>query len=172
MSARARDIMTRDVLTVKSDACLADLARTLVDAGVSGAAVTGVDGEIVGVVTRADLVHARAHDEVPRAVFYHQHQKLARAPATEGLTMDAMDEFDEDEIETAEEEGLTVADIMNPNIYSIDETEDVYRVAAAMDRLGVHRLLVTQGGRFVGVVSSMDLVRFMARRGPRDEAPP
>jgi CBS domain-containing protein len=52
----ARDIMTRDIVTVAPTMPVKKLAMTLIKNQISGAPVAGKNGKIVGVVSEADIV--------------------------------------------------------------------------------------------------------------------
>ena len=52
----ARDIMTRDVITVGSTATVKEAAQILTQQQLSGAPVVNQQGQIVGVVSEADIV--------------------------------------------------------------------------------------------------------------------
>ena len=51
-----RDVMTRPVKTVGPDMPLKEVARLLIDSGVSGAPVVDLRGEVLGVVSEADFL--------------------------------------------------------------------------------------------------------------------
>ena len=67
------------------------------------------------------------------------------------------DEGDVEEL-SLDEEGLLVADIMNPKIYSVREDATVPEVASMMLKGHIHRLLVTREDRAVGVITTSDLL--------------
>lgn len=52
----ARDIMTREVITVGLDAPVEEVARLLLGHRISGVPVVDATGRVVGVVTEADLI--------------------------------------------------------------------------------------------------------------------
>jgi CBS domain-containing protein len=52
----AKDIMTRDIITVSPTMSVKNLAMTLIKNQISGAPVAGTNGTIVGVVSEADIV--------------------------------------------------------------------------------------------------------------------
>ena len=58
----AKDIMTRDIITVSPTMKVKDLAMTLIKNQVSGAPVAGKDGKIIGVVSEADIVAKKGKD--------------------------------------------------------------------------------------------------------------
>ena len=52
----AKDIMTKDVISVGPAASVKELAKTLVQQQISGAPVMNKKGQIVGIVSEADIV--------------------------------------------------------------------------------------------------------------------
>ena len=58
----AKDIMTRDIITVSPTMSVKNLAMTLIKNQISGAPVAGKNGKIVGVVSEADIVGKKGKD--------------------------------------------------------------------------------------------------------------
>jgi CBS domain-containing protein len=58
----AKEIMTRDIITVAPELTVRKLAMTLVKNQISGAPVTGKNGKIVGIVSEADIVAKKGKD--------------------------------------------------------------------------------------------------------------
>jgi CBS domain-containing protein len=58
----AKDIMTRDIITVNPSMKVKDLAMTLIKNQISGAPVASKDGKIVGVVSEADIIGKKGKD--------------------------------------------------------------------------------------------------------------
>jgi CBS domain-containing protein len=58
----AKDIMTRDIITVSPTMSVKELAMTLIKNQISGAPVSSRNGEIVGVVSEADIVAKKGKD--------------------------------------------------------------------------------------------------------------
>ena len=69
-----------------------------------------------------------------------------------------------------ESDDLLVRDIMTPTVYTVPENTPVAKIARTMVAGRIHRLMVTRGGRVVGIVTSLDLVRLLAGKTPRREA--
>ena len=59
---QAKDIMTRDIITVSPTMSIKNLAMTLIKNQISGAPVAGKNGKIVGVVSEADIVAKKGKD--------------------------------------------------------------------------------------------------------------
>jgi CBS domain-containing protein len=145
----ASDLMNPEVLTVRDDMTARELAAYLIENEISGAPVADAEGRLVGVVSLVDVA-AAASGEGSRLVrdgsayFIHDWE--------EGL-----DEGDVEEL-SLDEEGLRVADIMNPKIYSVREDATVPEIASMMLKGHIHRLLVTREDRAVGVITTSDLL--------------
>jgi CBS domain-containing protein len=58
----AKDLMTRDVITVSSTLTVKQLAMMLIKNQISGAPVANKNGKIVGVVSEADIVSKKGKD--------------------------------------------------------------------------------------------------------------
>ena len=58
----AKNIMTRDVITVTPTMTIKNLAMTLIKNQISGAPVAAKNGKIVGVVSEADIVGKKGKD--------------------------------------------------------------------------------------------------------------
>lgn len=58
----AKDIMTRDIITVTPTMTVKNLAMTLIKNQISGAPVSSKNGKIVGVVSETDIVAKRGKD--------------------------------------------------------------------------------------------------------------
>jgi CBS domain-containing protein len=59
---QAKDIMTREIITVSPTMKIRSLAMTLIKNQISGAPVAGKNGKIVGVVSEADIVAKKGKD--------------------------------------------------------------------------------------------------------------
>lgn len=59
---QAKDIMTRDIITVNPGMTVRNLAQTLIRNQISGAPVAGKNGKIVGIVSEADIVAKKGKD--------------------------------------------------------------------------------------------------------------
>jgi len=59
---QAKDIMTRDIITVGPTMSIKNLAMTLIKNQISGAPVAGKNGKIIGVVSEADIVAKKGKD--------------------------------------------------------------------------------------------------------------
>jgi CBS domain-containing protein len=141
---RVQDVMTRDVATVAPGASLKDVARALVARGISGLPVVGEDGEVVGVVSEADVL-----------------AKERPAPEEGGALARLMHRADPG----AEAKGAarTAGEAMTSPAITIEAFWTIPTAAQIMLEHGVNRLPVVRQGRLVGIVTRADLVRAFAR---------
>lgn len=142
----ASDLMNPEVLTVREDMTVVDLAAFLVDNEITGAPVVDEGGRLVGVVSVVDIAEAESEGVAPASSdFYEQSWE-------EGLSEEVMGEMEELEGD------LLVADIMTPAIYSVDEESTVSEIASTMLGQHLHRVLVTRGEKVVGIITTSDLL--------------
>ena len=59
---QAKDIMTRDIITVSPGMTIKSLAMTLIKNQISGAPVANRNGKIIGIVSEADIVAKKGKD--------------------------------------------------------------------------------------------------------------
>lgn len=148
----ASDLMNPEVLTVRDDMSVRELAAFLIDNEITGAPVEDENGKLVGVVSLVDVAEVAAGEE-PAA--------SARETANPDFFVRSWQEtLSEDDMETLhiEEESLLVRDIMTPQIFSVEEDARVSQVAQMMLDGHVHRVLVTRESKAVGIITTSDLL--------------
>ena len=154
----AKDVMTRNVIPVPADMPVEDLATFLISHGISGAPVTNLEDELIGVVSLTDIAR---HDGIPAS--RRRLQSNERHDVYLKLELDALEsEFDQEELNGFQIEGgsgVTVRDIMTPTIFGVVEKMPIQDVADYMIRGKIHRQFVTRGHQVVGVITAMDLLR-------------
>jgi CBS domain-containing protein len=140
---RVRDVMTTTVATVTPDRPLRDVARLLVDRGISGVPVVDDHGAVLGIVSEADFLAKESGPEPGR------HRLLSRLF---GESADA-----------TKAEARTAGEAMTAPPITIAPDALVRDAAATMVDRRVNRLPVVEDGRLVGIVTRADLVRVFTR---------
>jgi len=171
---KVRDIMVTEVLTVTPDTPVRRLTRLLSDEEISGTPVVSEDGRQVGVVSATDVVRLAADDTDVRF-------QTTRA-RVEGTTPDPDDENQEadpfgfflpedsplsgerllGQIPESEFDAATVADIMTPVSFTVGPETDVSELAEFLVRGRIHRAVVVDSDRLVGIITSGDVLRAVA----------
>ncbi|HEU5171074.1 MAG TPA: CBS domain-containing protein [Gemmatimonadales bacterium] len=176
--AKVRDFMTADVLSVSPDLTLRFALELLASRHLSGAPVIGA-GHVLGVVSTSDLLSFQAStpavpveepgrlewdqeppeewvegDEAP-AAFFTDIWTDAGADVAERLA----------EVRGAEWDVLeehTVREAMSHVTCEVSPDADLREAAATMVRHDIHRLLVTENKKLLGILSTLDIVRAVA----------
>jgi CBS domain-containing protein len=142
---RVDDVMTTDVATVTPGASLKDVARILVERDISGVPVVDADGDVLGVVSEADLL-----------------AKERAEPPTRGGPLAWL----VDPIEVIERRKLgarLAGEVMTSPAVTIAPYRNLATAAGIMLDNRVNRLPVVSDGKLVGIVTRADLVRAFAR---------
>ena len=149
---RAQDLMTKDPKSIDEDATIRESAAALTDARISALPVTNDKGELVGVVSRADLVRfegERGDFEMPAS---------RRSPGEVGAAEPPR------EPHVASTRLTPVKKIMTPSVYVVRPEANLVSVVDQMLKRRVHRLYVIDSkGGLIGVVSALDLLRALER---------
>ena len=150
MPVVARDLMLTDLVTLSPELALVDAHRVLIESGISGAPVIDDGNVIVGVLSSSDLVRAVAeeHDsDVSRADYFRD---VLDFSGPEGAS--DLDDF-QDRLKE-----LTVADAMTRELVTVGPNASLRDVAQTLARHRIHRVLVVEGDRLAGIISSFDFV--------------
>ena len=148
----AKDVMTSSVVSIGVTEQLIEVAQRLIDAHVTGLPVVK-DGRLVGIISRSDFV---------------------RAP----ILLKTMDEYVSDRLHEdslqqkphAEFDGfrsrlrhMTVADVMTTEVETCVPDTPIEEIGTKMVRHHIHRVVVVDNDRPVGIVGSLDLVKLLGR---------
>ncbi len=149
----ARDVMIHPVFAVRENWTVRELAAYFTDKTISGAPVLDGAGRLTGVVSLSDIV-----DQVTRD----------REPAS-GRSRGWEDRFNPEDLKllAIEDGSRLVAEIMTPTFFTIPDSTPLPKIARTMVAGRIHRLLVTQKGHVVGIVTTLDLLRELAGMGQK-----
>ncbi len=136
--------MTRDVITVRPGLPLKDVARLLIEKRISGVPVVGDGGEVLGIVSEADIL--RKEEGIS--------PELSRPLAWLVRHMDG---------ELEKIEARTAADAMTSPAITVRPTQQVSEIARLMIDMSINRAPVVSHDDLVGIVSRADLMRAFVR---------
>jgi CBS domain-containing protein len=140
---RARDVMQTQVVTAGPDMTMAQLRDLLAKHRFSGAPVVDETGDLIGVVSLSDMARARSGSKAPSA--YGEGDDTARVL---GLAAPG-NPF----------ESKRVREVMSSDVVTAPEDAPVGRLIETMVSRKVHRVVVTNGRKVAGIVSTMDLLK-------------
>ncbi|OGW38665.1 MAG: hypothetical protein A2010_18470 [Nitrospirae bacterium GWD2_57_9] len=147
----AKDIMTKEVITVTPDTSLEDLASILVKNGISGVPVVDDAGALYGIVTENDLISRNKRLHIPTVVSF----------LDAAIYLESSKKFEEAVRKLA---ATRVGDICKRKVVTITEETTMVDIATIMDEKKVHVLPVVKAGKVVGIVGKRDLVSAVARQ--------
>jgi CBS domain-containing protein len=159
----ASDVMQTTLINVFESMPANEVAHLLTDRRISGAPVVNEAGKVVGVISLFDLA-ARHPKHLDRAPASPGPSPLTGKPHYYGEVW-----FDYDGAAEyfgafyADDDGFhgTAADLMSPTIIQVASTASLSEIVKVMLDEHVHRVLVTEGERVVGIVSTLDIMRFV-----------
>ena len=143
---RAIDVMVRDVVTVRPDTDVAEAIRLLAENDVSALPVLDGKGNLVGVLSEADLIH-RAE------IGTEKHRPWWLEAVTGASTL--AEEF-------AKSHGKKVGEVMTDGVISVTEETPLAEIAALFERKRIKRVPVVKDGKLVGIVSRSNLIQALA----------
>ena len=149
---KAKDIMTRDVITVKSDTTIEELAKILRKHRISGTPVVDDEMNVVGLVTENDLISKNKRLHIP-TVF-----RLFDAFIPVGTS--------KLEVEIKKMAALTVDEICTRDVVTVDEETPMEDIATIMTEKKIHLLPVITEGKIVGIIGKKDMIRGIAGETP------
>jgi CBS domain-containing protein len=150
---KARDVMTKAVISVHPDTPASQVARLLLDHGISAAPVVDSDGTPLGMVSEGDLI---GRDEAAREA----RRDWWLALFAEGQPLS--DEF----LAGLSAPERTARELMSAPLVTVSEATEVSEIARLLAAYRIKRVPVVRDGRIAGIVSRADLLRALAAAQP------
>ena len=153
-----REIMTRNVITVRSDTSVVAIARILRDNAISGVPVIDAEGTICGIITELDLIARHARPHFPSYIAFldsriylestkRYHESMRHILAT------------------------TAGELMTTPVVTVGPDMDVQDLATMMVERRLNPVPVVEDeDRLVGIVSHTDVLELLFRAEPPEQA--
>lgn len=142
MQFYVKDIMTLDPLTTKENVSIRDVIRIFSSNDISGLPVIDQDGDLKGVVSSTDVIKNESS-----STFFS-------TPYRGDVNLEILEDtkfFDH-----------PVSSIMSEKLFTINPDATIAQMAKIMYENRIHRLLVTQYGKLVGIVTTFDVLKLLA----------
>jgi|Deesub1362B_J571_1020462.scaffolds.fasta_scaffold00014_193 CBS domain-containing protein len=137
-------IMTRNVVTIDENDTLLEAAKTLRKNRVSGAPVLNERGELVGIISEADLLKVLEG--------FSWYSKFL-------MFLHILDENEEAQKDFEIVNSTKVADVMSKKPRTVKVNDSVYDAASIMHSNGFNRLpVVDEREKLVGIVARADII--------------
>jgi CBS domain-containing protein len=147
---KAKDIMTKDVITVKPSTSIEDLAKILVENRISGAPVVDDDGNLAGIVTENDLISQNKRLHIPTVMRLFDAYIVLESPSRIEKEMKKI-------------AATTVDDICAKETVTVNEDTPLEEIATIMSDKKVHLLPVVEGRKILGIIGKMDMIKGMVK---------
>ena len=142
---RISDLMTSDVVCARPGMTVSEVRDLLASREISGAPVVDESGKILGVVSLSDLARYISSQRTTVGESGQFFSNLNEYRELANLPRNASDE--------------PVESLMSKEAYTITQDSSAAAGAKLMRERSIHRLMVTEGGLLVGVVTALDLLR-------------
>ena len=139
---KARDVMTKSVVTVRPETTVREIARRLIERNVSAVPVVDVEERVVGIVSEGDLMR-RPESETERQPSWWLH------------LFAGAEEWAQQYVKS---HGLAAADVMTRGVITASEETPVEEIATLLEKHRIKRVPIVRDGRLVGIVSRANLL--------------
>ena len=143
---KAKDIMTRKVVTVSPETKVDQAGKLLLENHFNGLPVVDPEGRLMGIICQDDLIGQQRKFPLP-SVF----------TILDGLIPLTSNKHLEKEIEKMA--AATVGQAMTPDPITIDPEAPLEDIATLMVKKNIHTLPVVDKGKLVGIVGKEDILR-------------
>lgn len=148
----AGEIMTKDVVTVKKETSIRELAEMFTGRKISSAPVVDAEGDLIGIVTETDLVEQDKSLHIPTVISLFDWV----------IYLESGKKFEK---ELKKMTGQTVGDIYTTEVDTVAPATPISEVADIMSTKKVHAIPVVDGKKVVGIIARIDLIRTMIGQG-------
>jgi len=156
-----RDIMRTDVVKLDPAMPLEEAVASFAELHISGAPVVDRAGRLVGVLSAFDIAkpeNMRDGSVTPRSNEY----ALGDASPDDDGSYDGEVVFSMEDYSPEVLRRGTVSDLMSNEVICVSPDAPLKDVCATMVKEHIHRVMVTEETKLVGIVTSLDVVRCVA----------
>jgi CBS domain-containing protein len=146
----AREIMTTEIVTVKKETTIRELAELFTSRRIGSIPVVDDNGNLIGIVSESDLIEQDRNFHIPTVISLFDWI----------IYLESEKKFEK---ELRKMTGQTVADIYTKDVETISPDTPVSDIADIMSTKKIHSLPVVEGKKMVGIVSRIDLIRTMTK---------
>jgi CBS domain-containing protein len=143
---QVRDVMTRNVISVKTEDSILTAAHLMLQNRISGLPVVDASGVLVGMVTEGDFLR---RSEIGTAKHRPKWLEFVLGPGR------LAEEY-------VHETGRKVDEVMTPEPRTVGEDDTLEIVVQLMERHRIKRLPVMRKGQLVGIISRANLLHALA----------
>lgn len=148
---KAKDIMTKDVITVSPDMEIISAAGLLIEHHINGVPVVEKDGKIVGILCQSDLIAQQKTLPIPSLFTFLDGY----------IPFNSLKKMEKNIQKIA---ALSVADAMTANPVTVSPETDIEQIATLMVDKNYHSLPVVDDGILVGIIGKEDVLQTLINK--------
>ena len=149
---KARDIMTKKVITVHPDTEVIKAARLLLENHINGLPVVDKDGRLLGIICQSDLIAQQK--KIPLPSFFVLLDSAIPLRSSGNI-----------EKELQKMAAIKVAEAMTPDPITVGPEAVLEDIATTMVKNNIHVLPVLDQGKLVGIIGKEDILRTLMSDG-------
>ena len=142
---KAKDVMTRELISVTPDATVLQAARLMLQHHISGLPVVDVSGKLVGILSEGDFLRRRETATQRRRSRWLEFLMGPGKIASE----------------YTHSHGSKVAEVMTVDVRSVGEDSDLEQIVEVMEKHRIKRVPVMRDGKVAGIVTRSNLLHAM-----------
>lgn len=143
---QAKDIMSKEVITVHPDTSVEEIAKILIEHHISGVPVIDEEHQLIGIVTEGDLLHQETAPRLP-GVF---------SILGGFIYFNGVERYKDDFKKLS---ATKASEIMTSNVITIREDMDVHDIATIFVNKNINRVPVVRNKKLMGIVSRADILK-------------
>ncbi len=142
----AKDIMSKNLITVTPETTIAELAAILTENGINGAPVVDSSQKLLGVVTENDLVFQKKKVHIPTILNFLDAFIYLESPEKMKKEMQKIS-------------GTRVKNIFSTPAITVAEDTSIDEIATLMIEKNIHTIPVMKAEKLVGIVGKGDIIK-------------
>lgn len=143
---KAKDIMTKDVITVNLETEIIQVAKLMLDNHFSGLPVVDKKGHLKGIICQSDLMTQQK--KIPLPSFFVLLDSAISFTSQKNI-----------EAEVQKMAAVKVSEAMTPDPITVDPETSLEDIATLMVKHHIHTLPVFDQNRLVGIIGKEDILR-------------
>ena len=143
---KAKDIMTKEILTVYPDTEIVQAAKLMLDKHISGLPVVDKEGHLKGIICQSDLMAQQR--KIPLPSFFLLLDSAISLTSPQKI-----------ENEVRKMSAIKVFDAMTPDPITVGPETGLEDIATLMVKHNIHTLPVLDRGWLVGIIGKEDVLR-------------
>jgi CBS-domain-containing membrane protein len=146
----AREIMSKDVITVKKETTVRELAELFTTRRIGSIPVVDSVGNMIGIVSESDLIEQDKNFHIPTVISLFDWI----------IYLESDKKFEK---ELKRMTAQTVGDIYTQEVETVSPDTPINDIADIMSTKKIHSLPVVEGKKIIGIVSRIDVIRTMTK---------